>query len=470
MGRHSKSDGRRPAEPSPSPAPGRSPQPGQRPGPRPGSRPGPRPGAPARPRSSELQAEVPEFLHNDPSMSGPITHTGAWKNWWEETGSQPPIPADAAPNAFPLRSVPGPAPAPAPRSRRARRDDPSESFDDLRAPEPARGSRIDSSSGTYSRLRPPPETPSYPRPGTPSYGLPDAAGPRRPGVDSPSGAYGRLSDSSSGLNRLAPPRRPDDSGRIDSPSGAYGRLPDSRPRRPEDSSTGLNRLDPGRPRRPEDSSTGLNRLDPRRAEDSSTGLNRLDPARPRRAEDSGRLDPAASSTRLRPPEEPATGRRRAASDNQLGSIDGGHRARRGGATRSDLVQGSTALAPTPDRDRDEITDTGARRARSTFHVAEEPEAYDEPSLVLQWGVFLLQTLTAAAVGLGVWLGFYRLWSTWPFYAAPAVGAAMVGMLAVARLLRRRYGHELDLLTAVVTVAVGTVLTVLPAAFTVQSIA
>ena len=84
-------------------------------------------------------------------------------------------------------------------------------------------------------------------------------------------------------------------------------------------------------------------------------------------------------------------------------------------------------------------------------------------------MFLLQTLTAAAVGLGVWLGFYRLWSTWPFYAVPAVGVAFVGMLAIARLLRRRYGHELDLVTAIVTVAVGTVLTVLPVAFTLQSI-
>ncbi|HEX6756165.1 MAG TPA: hypothetical protein VF109_09490 [Mycobacteriales bacterium] len=142
---------------------------------------------------------------------------------------------------------------------------------------------------------------------------------------------------------------------------------------------------------------------------------------------------------------------------------------RGGATRADLVVGSTALKREETPAPDEVTDTGARRARSTFRVAEEPEPYDEPSLLLQWGVFLLQTLTAAAVGLGVWLGFYRLWSTWAFYAVPAVGVVLVGMLALARLLRRRYGHELDLVTAIVTVAVGTVLTVLPAAFTLQSI-
>jgi hypothetical protein len=35
-------------------------------------------------------------------------------------------------------------------------------------------------------------------------------------------------------------------------------------------------------------------------------------------------------------------------------------------------------------------------------------------------------------------------------------------------LRRRYGHELDLLTALVVVCVGVVLTVLPAAFALQN--
>jgi hypothetical protein len=158
--------------------------------------------------------------------------------------------------------------------------------------------------------------------------------------------------------------------------------------------------------------------------------------------------------------------------------------RRAGATRADLVAGATALQPRL-TDPDEVTDTGAHRARSAFRLADAPEpvedpyaedayaedAYaEEPSLVLQWGIFVAQTLTGAAVGLGVWLGFYRLWSTWPFYAAPAVGAALIGMLVVARALRRRYGHELDLLTAIVTIGVGTVLTVLPAAFTLQGLA
>ncbi len=147
--------------------------------------------------------------------------------------------------------------------------------------------------------------------------------------------------------------------------------------------------------------------------------------------------------------------------------------------------GSIALAPRPAPDPDEVTDTGARRARSAFRLAtetatEETDEDDEddedeygterePSLLLQWGIFVAQTLTGAIAGLGVWLGFYRLWSTWPFYAVPAVGVAAIGMLVLARTLRRRHGHDLDLLTAAVTVGIGTVLTVLPAAFTLQNL-
>jgi hypothetical protein len=148
--------------------------------------------------------------------------------------------------------------------------------------------------------------------------------------------------------------------------------------------------------------------------------------------------------------------------------------------------GSTALAPLPAPDPDEVTDTGARRARSAFRLATETateesdedyeddreddyESEHEPSLLLQWGIFVAQTLTGAIAGLGVWLGFYRLWSTWPFYAAPAVGVAAIAMLVLARALRRRHGRDLDLLTAVVTVAIATVLTVLPAAFTLQAL-
>jgi hypothetical protein len=164
---------------------------------------------------------------------------------------------------------------------------------------------------------------------------------------------------------------------------------------------------------------------------------------------------------------------------------------RTGATRADLAEsvGSTALAPMSSPaprtapDPDEVTDTGARRARSTFRLAPEAhesenheghehdeDDYDEPSLLLQWGIFVAQTLTGAVAGLAVWLAFYRLWSTWPLYAAPAVGVATIGMLVLARTLRRRHGHELDLMTAIVTIGIATVLTVLPAAFTLQSLA
>jgi hypothetical protein len=162
------------------------------------------------------------------------------------------------------------------------------------------------------------------------------------------------------------------------------------------------------------------------------------------------------------------------------ALEGGVAEPRFGATRADLAAsvGSTALAPRPAPDPDEVTDTGARRARSAFrvateddedeHDAEEPDEH-EPALILQWGIFVAQTLTGAIAGLGVWLGFYRLWSTWPFYAVPAVGVAAIGMLVLARALRRRHGRDLDLLTAVVTVGVSTVLTVLPAAFTLHGL-
>jgi hypothetical protein len=52
---------------------------------------------------------------------------------------------------------------------------------------------------------------------------------------------------------------------------------------------------------------------------------------------------------------------------------------------------------------------------------------------------------------------------------PAVGVAAIGMLVLARTLRRRHGRDLDLLTAIVTFGIITVLTVLPAAFTLQNL-
>ena len=101
---------------------------------------------------------------------------------------------------------------------------------------------------------------------------------------------------------------------------------------------------------------------------------------------------------------------------------------------------------------------------------EVPDDFDdEQSLLVQWMIFILQTVVGAAVGLSLWLGFYQLWSKWPFYAAPAVGVVMAGMVLIARTVRRRYGYELDVMTALLTVGVGVILTVLPAAFTVQGV-
>lgn len=199
-------------------------------------------------------------------------------------------------------------------------------------------------------------------------------------------------------------------------------------------------------------------------------------------------DPRLTRDPTRALAEPRTGTEPARAESRYGAAQDRYRApeprttERHGATRADLAEsvGATALAPRPEprTDPDEVTDTGARRARSTFHLAPETEDEtdeahdddDEPSLLLQWGIFVAQTLTGAVAGLGVWLAFYRLWSTYPFYAAPSVGAATIVMLVLARILRRRHGHDLDLMTAIVTIGVATVLTVLPAAFTLQSLA
>ena len=222
-----------------------------------------------------------------------------------------------------------------------------------------------------------------------------------------------------------------------------------------------------------------------------------------------RVEPQFGATRVDLAEPPSGQRKRAepgttrtVAEPRAGAARVNLPAPRSGATRADLAEsvGSTALAPRPVPDPDEVTDTGARRARSRFRVAtgateatetartakvaetagaaetedrrDEPEhEHDEsePALLLQWAIFVAQTLTGAVAGLGVWLGFYRLWSTWPFYAAPAVGVAAVVLLVFARALRRRHGKDLDLLTAVVTVGISTVLTVLPAAFTLQGL-
>ncbi len=161
-----------------------------------------------------------------------------------------------------------------------------------------------------------------------------------------------------------------------------------------------------------------------------------------------------------PADEPAgaTGRRgpvRAVPDPD----DTGSRRRRRRAADDDLPPdraGSPALRavdPAPDG-RDGDTD--------------DDDYADEPALILQWGMFVLQTIFGAASGLGIWLGFHVLWERYPFYAAAGVGGSVTVLLVVARWLRRRYGHDLDLLTSIIVVGIGVVLTVLPAAFSLQN--
>jgi hypothetical protein len=120
--------------------------------------------------------------------------------------------------------------------------------------------------------------------------------------------------------------------------------------------------------------------------------------------------------------------------------------------------------------RDDRDGAGLRAVESADDPAGEfdDDYADEPALILQWGIFVLQTIFGAAAGLGVWLGFHVLWDKYPLYAPVGVGAAVTVMLVVARWLRRRYGHDLDLLTSIIVVGVGVVLTVLPAAFSLQS--
>jgi len=227
-------------------------------------------------------------------------------------------------------------------------------------------------------------------------------------------------------------------------------------------------LTPERPE-PRFGATRADLLDPRLTRRDGPAEPRADLLDPRLTRRDGPAEPRVDLG------EPRPGRRADAAEPRYG------------ATRVDLAEsvGSTALAPRPAADPDEVTDTGARRARSAFRLAteddedgetgeaghDEPEDEHEhePALLLQWAIFVAQTLTGAVAGIGVWLGFYRLWSTWPFYAVPAVGVAAIATLVLARTLRRRHGRDLDLLTAVVTAVVITVLTVLPAAFTLQGL-
>lgn len=320
------------------------------------------------------------------------------------------------------------------------------------------------------------------------------SGLRRPDA-ADTGSGRRLSDSGTGLHPLGPAdtgsglRRPGGPGRrplgpADTGSGLHPLTASAPGLHPlgADTGSGLSPLGPTRPdeerrghRRGGSEGEGARRRG--RSEDERSGRRRGDDKRGRRRGGDERGWSGEDERGQRGDDE--RGRRWGGSEDERGRWRGGDTPPRYGATRVDLgagTHGSAALAAGPDpldapREPDEVTDTGARRTRSTFHVAEDPDPDpDEPSLLLLWGVFVAQTLTGAAVGLGVWLGFYRLWSLYPLYAAPAVGVATIAMLGGAQVLRRRHGADLDLLTAVVTIAVSTVLTVLPAAFTLQNLA
>jgi hypothetical protein len=169
----------------------------------------------------------------------------------------------------------------------------------------------------------------------------------------------------------------------------------------------------------------------------------------------------AGATGLLPPaDEPAgaTGRRgsmRAVPDPD----DTGSRRRRRRAADDD---------PPPDRGGSPALRAVDPAPGGRDDDADDDDYVDEPALILQWGMFVLQTIFGAASGLGIWLGFHVLWERYPFYAAAGVGGSVTVMLVVARWLRRRYGHDLDLLTSIIVVGIGVVLTVLPAAFSLQN--
>jgi hypothetical protein len=99
---------------------------------------------------------------------------------------------------------------------------------------------------------------------------------------------------------------------------------------------------------------------------------------------------------------------------------------------------------------------------------QDREDVAERSLLSAWLVFLLETVVAAAVGLGAWLGFHELWRTEPLMAAGGCGVVLVGMHAVVGWVRRRQtGNAMDLFSSCVVVAVGVAITVLPAAFAIK---
>ena len=119
-----------------------------------------------------------------------------------------------------------------------------------------------------------------------------------------------------------------------------------------------------------------------------------------------------------------------------------------------------------DRQLDRPAGKGAR-SRSVEPYPREDTA-PERRLLRDWAMFFVETLLAAALGLGLWLGFHILWGSRPLLAAAGSGLVLVGLHVIAGWVRRRQtGADLDLLTSAVVVAVGVAITVLPAAFTIH---
>jgi len=131
------------------------------------------------------------------------------------------------------------------------------------------------------------------------------------------------------------------------------------------------------------------------------------------------------------------------------------------------VQSARPAAGTASPRRPEPPDLADRPSRPAANHDEDDERASR-SLARDWLMFVVETVFAACLGLGLWLGFHSLWETQPYVAAAGSGVVLVGLHAGASWIRRRQtGGELDLFTSAVVVAVGVAITVLPAAFAIR---
>jgi hypothetical protein len=123
----------------------------------------------------------------------------------------------------------------------------------------------------------------------------------------------------------------------------------------------------------------------------------------------------------------------------------------------------------PDSQDDREWDRDRNRDGADAQAGFDPDGHrGRRSLVFSWTLFIVETVLAAAAGLGLWLGFRLLWQLQPYLAVAGSAVVLVGMHAVAGWLRRRQsGAELDLLSSALVVAVGVAITVLPAAFAIR---